>query len=82
VLEIANAACPDAIRRAIELTKDKDPRIALKAIEIILDRGLGKPRQAIDLEVERPAVIWPEPLSVDEWQEKFGRQTPGAGHRD
>jgi hypothetical protein len=66
VLEIANAASPAAIRRAIELTKHRDSRIALKAIEIVLNRGLGLPRQMIDLNdvTERPAIIITELLNI------------------
>jgi hypothetical protein len=81
VLEIANAACPDAIRRAIELIRHKDPRIALKAIEIVLNRGLGMPRQAVDVTQTEPAVIVGEPMTVEQWVERFGPQTPvnGAG---
>lgn len=73
VLEIARAATPDAIRKAIALTKHKDPRVALKAIEIVLNRALGLPRQAIDLNdlTDRPAIIIAEPLDVTEWAKRF-----------
>jgi hypothetical protein len=38
--------------------------------------------QAVDLEVSRPAVIWPEPLTVEEWEAQFGPKSSVAGHGD
>lgn len=83
-LELANAACPEAIRKAIELLNHGDPRVRLKAIELVLDRGLGKPKQAVDVTdlTERPAIVWPEPLSLEAWAAKFGPNTEVMGHGD
>ena len=38
-----------AVKRLYELCADKDPRIALAAIDKVLDRVLGKPSQAMDI---------------------------------
>jgi hypothetical protein len=46
IREIAKAACPAAIAKAVELMAHADPNIALKAINVVLDRGYGKPAQA------------------------------------
>lgn len=45
VRDLARAASPDAIRRAIALMQDADPNVALKAINTVLDRAWGKPAQ-------------------------------------
>jgi hypothetical protein len=50
---------PQLVERLITLTAHRDPRVALQAIVYLLDRGWGKPRQAVD--VEGPAMI---PASV------------------
>lgn len=47
--ELAKAAAPDAIKRAIALTTHSDPNVALKAINLVLDRGYGKPSQAHEI---------------------------------
>lgn len=38
-----------ALVRLVELSKDLDGRIAVKAIEIILAYGYGKPRERVEL---------------------------------
>ncbi|MBE6993391.1 MAG: hypothetical protein E7423_01915 [Ruminococcaceae bacterium] len=45
------AACPDALRvlKEIMLREDAQDRDRIRAAEIILDRGYGKPVQAVDL---------------------------------
>ena len=48
VREMAEAACPDAIKRVISFLEDSDPKIAMMAANILLDRGLGKPVQAME----------------------------------
>lgn len=56
--EMAKAHTEAAFRVVVESLADPDKRIALKAAEVILDRGYGKPSQAIDLgsDPERPVV--------------------------
>ena len=83
VLAIANAACPDAIRKAISWINHPDPKVSLKAIEIVLDRGLGKPKQALDVtDLTERAVVLPVPMSLEQWAETFGPQTEVMGHGD
>jgi|SRR6185436_3094417 len=39
--------CPQAIRELVELMNSTDPKVKLAACNSILDRGMGKPAQAI-----------------------------------
>jgi hypothetical protein len=49
IREMARAASVGALRRAIELVDSKDENVALKAINTVLDRGWGKPAQAVEM---------------------------------
>lgn len=61
IMDMARASAPDAITMAIRFVNDEDadPRVRLKAAEILLDRGYGKPTQAVDLETKNiPQVVF------------------------
>jgi hypothetical protein len=61
IMNMARASAPDAIKMAIQFVNDEDadPRVRLKAAEILLDRGYGKPTQAVDLETKNiPQVVF------------------------
>jgi hypothetical protein len=45
----ADEGSPAAVRRLVELIGSGDERIALAAANSILDRVMGKPRQAVEL---------------------------------
>ena len=45
---LAQTAGLDAFRRVVELTRHEDPKIALEAVKIVLDRGFGRPAQPVD----------------------------------
>lgn len=45
IMEAIRGACPDAVKRLIEYIHHEDPKIALRAIIELLDRGYGKPAQ-------------------------------------
>lgn len=45
---LAQMAGLDAFRRVVELTKHEDPKVALEAVKIVLDRGFGRPTQPVD----------------------------------
>lgn len=49
--ELAEQYSLPALKKAIEIIQDDDTRTAdkLRAIEIILDRGIGKPIQTVDI---------------------------------
>lgn len=49
VRDLARAASVPAIERAIRLLEDSDPNVALKAINVVLDRAWGKPVQATEI---------------------------------
>jgi uncharacterized protein DUF5681 len=78
-----------ALTALVEIARDAKapPAARVAAANALLDRGYGRPMQAVDLEVQQHAVIWPEPLTTEQWVEKFGRKeieadTPAAGHDD
>jgi hypothetical protein len=47
---------PELVERLVALTAHKDPRVALQAITYVLDRGWGKARQAMEVEVGEPMI--------------------------
>ena len=49
LVDMARAASPAALQRAIDLVQSPDGNIALKAIGVILDRGYGKAMQGVEL---------------------------------
>ena len=53
VREAAQAASPRALAKVVEFLDNADPRIALRAAEILMDRAFGRPTQAIDARVEQ-----------------------------
>ena len=53
VREMAQAASPRAIAKIIGFLDHADPKVVLRAAEILLDRGYGKPVQALDARVEQ-----------------------------
>jgi hypothetical protein len=48
-----------AIERLVELMESRNPRVAVLACQAILDRGIGKPRQAIEVSTD-PAAPPPQ----------------------
>lgn len=58
---LARAAGPEAIEKLLELLRGDDRRTALAAAQALLDRGYGKPAQAITGDEGGPielAVQW------------------------
>lgn len=51
VREALEAATPRAVARLVALIDDDDPRIALRAAEVVLERVLGPPPAAADFDV-------------------------------
>jgi hypothetical protein len=49
VRDAAQALTDEAIGVLADALKDDDRRIAIKAAEILLDRGWGKPAQSVDV---------------------------------
>lgn len=55
--DLARAKCPDAVRRLVELMGSKDEKVSLAACQSILDRGMGRPVQAIVGDEENPLSL-------------------------
>jgi hypothetical protein len=57
--ELAEKNSIPALEAAIAIMRNEDNKTAdrLKAIEIVLERGIGKPLQSIDLESKNDSVI-------------------------
>jgi phage terminase small subunit len=66
--------------RAVRRVKFKlaDKRAAL----VDMGKHLGMFIERIKDETERPAIILGDPLTVEQWVERFGAQTPVEGHGD
>ena len=62
---MARTYAPEAIERLVTIMRGKSHKLALKASEVLLDRGFGRPAQAITGEggegPVRIVVKWPEP---------------------
>lgn len=61
VKSLARATGPEAIDKLVELMRGDDRRTALAAAQALLDRGFGKPAQAITGEEGGPvemAITW------------------------
>ena len=56
VQRILAAGTPDAARRLVELTQDEDPKVALAASSLLLDRVFGKPTVSVDANVRTSSV--------------------------
>jgi hypothetical protein len=46
--KLALENCPRALKRIVELVESEDERVAMMAAKEILDRGIGKPKNAED----------------------------------
>lgn len=49
IRELAQQHCPRAIERLAELIDSPDERVAVAASTAMLDRGIGKPMQAVEV---------------------------------
>lgn len=52
VKALARAAGPEAIEKLVELMRCDEKRTSLAAAQALLDRGFGKPSQAVELSGE------------------------------
>lgn len=61
MMELARASAPKALELAARYIDDDelDPRVRLKAAELLLDRGYGKPAQSVSMDVQSaPRVVF------------------------
>jgi hypothetical protein len=49
VKALARTAGPEAVQKLVELMRGDDRRTALAAAQALLDRGFGKPSQAVEM---------------------------------
>ena len=64
VKALARAAGPEAIEKLVALMRGDESRTALAAAQALLDRGYGKPSQAVEMsgpEGEPLVVSWLKP---------------------
>jgi hypothetical protein len=54
IKELASQYGPEAIEKLVELMRGKDPKVALKAANALLDRAYGKPAQMLQGDPEQP----------------------------
>ena len=57
VKALARAAGPEAIDKLMELMRGDDRRTALAAAQALLDRGFGKPSQAVEVSGDADAPL-------------------------
>ncbi len=78
IVEACRLACPKAVETILSIATDTLGRPAdrLRACELLLNRGYGSPRQALDLSVEGPPafpsvvtiqIVDPKPWPDDPW---------------
>jgi hypothetical protein len=73
VRELAREHGPEAILRLVALMNSKNESVAVRASDAILDRGFGRPMQAMELASkegepnEGPPIDWSK-LSNEEWE--------------
>ena len=70
VRDILAAATPAAARALVGLIDDKDPKVRLRASELVLDRVYGKATQAVDVRVTDVAKVHMQALQEIEARRK------------
>lgn len=70
VRDILAAATPAAARALVGLIDDKDPKVRLRASELVLDRVYGKATQAVDVHVTDVAKVHMQALQEIEARRK------------
>jgi hypothetical protein len=70
---LLDAVKPDdvsaAVRRLLELVHDDDPKTALDAMRLLFDRVYGRPKESVEMEVQReppPTAVPMVDLNPDE----------------
>lgn len=56
VQRILSAGTPDAARKLVELTQDSDPKVAMAASALVLDRVFGRPTVSVDANVKTSSI--------------------------
>lgn len=70
VRDILAAATPAAARALVDLIDSRDPKIRLRASELVLDRVYGKATQAVDVHVTDVAKVHMQALQEIEARRK------------
>lgn len=69
VRELARAHTEAAIAKLAELMTNRDPRVALRAAEALLDRAWGRPGQAVELGGGAAIQVEPRPAPAPNGQD-------------
>lgn len=70
-LDAARKGSARAMRQAVRMVEDGDPKIALAAMKIVLEYGLGKPTQVVDVTQRTEHDVPTEPEDRAALAEKF-----------
>jgi hypothetical protein len=82
IAELARRHGPKCIEVASRLLDDADPRIRLAALVALLDRGFGKPPQAISGTTDMPTMLQlMHHEAASAFSEQLAREREAAEHR-
>jgi len=59
VAQLARAHTAEAVERLVRVMRGADDDLALKAVQAILDRGWGKPKESVDLDANVTGNVIP-----------------------
>lgn len=59
VAQLARAHTAEAVERLVRVMRGADDELALKAVQAILDRGWGKPKESVDLDANVTGNVIP-----------------------
>lgn len=59
IAQLARAHTTEAVERLVRVMRGADDELALKAVQAILDRGWGKPKESVDLDANVTGNVIP-----------------------
>ena len=84
-IEMARQATPEAIRVLVSLLYNDDPKVQGYAANSLLDRAIGKPQQAVQLEAKVASYVARLPQIQEKtslWMEQVTSQLSGSHSED
>lgn len=55
-IDVANENCEKALKKLVKLIDSKDERVSLQAATVVVERALGKAKQALDITKKQDAA--------------------------